>query len=80
MRIMAFGQGQIVHVGVEVMVALGTTVLGVRQKNVAWSAGKRFSQIMQGAGNGSKPVCTVLAQRARPPFIVTAAPYKFWFW
>ena len=75
---MAFGQGQIVHVGVEVMVALRAVVCRIRENDIAWSAGKGVSQIMQGAGNGSKPVCTMFAQRTRPSFIVAAAPYKFW--
>jgi len=36
MRIMAFGQCQIVHVRIEVMVALGAAVLRVCENNIAW--------------------------------------------
>ena len=42
------------------MIALGTTVLRVRQNDIAWSAGNRVSQIVQSSGSGSKPVCTGL--------------------
>ncbi len=79
MRIMAFGQRQIVHVRVEVMVALVTAVLGIHENNIAWSAGKRISQVMQGACDGAKPIRTVLAQRTWPSFIVATAPNKFRF-
>ena len=75
---MAFGQRQIVHVCVEVMVAVGTAVLRVRENNITWSASQRVSQIVQSAGNRSKPVGTVLAQRTGPPFIVAAASDKLW--
>ena len=60
------------------MVTLRTTVLGICENDVAWSAGKGVSQIMQGAGNDSKPVCTMFAKRTGTPFIIAAAPYKFW--
>jgi hypothetical protein len=75
---MAFGQRQIVHVRVKIMIALGTAVLGVFENDVAWSAGQGVSQIVQSAANRSKPVCTVLAYGTWPPFVVAAAPYKFW--
>ena len=78
MRIMAFGHGQIVHVRVEVMVALGTAVLGVFENDVARSSGKWVSQIVQSPANGSKSVGTALAQRTGPPFIVAAALHKPW--
>ncbi len=62
------------------MIALGTTVLRVRQNNIAWSAGNRVSQIVQSSGNGSKPVGIALAQRTGPPSIVAAASDKFGLW
>ena len=74
---MAFGQGQIVHIRVEVMIALRAAVLRVRENNIAGSARKGVSQIVQSPGNGSKPVGTALAQRAGPPFIVAATSDKF---
>ena len=80
MGIMAPGQSQIVHVGVEVMVALRATVCRIRENDIAWPAGKGVSHIMQGAHNSSKPVRTMFAQWTGTPFVVAAAPYKFWFW
>jgi len=77
---MAFGQCQIVHICIEVMVAFGTAVLGIHENNIAWAAGKQISQVMQGACDGAKPIRTVLAQRTWPPFIVAAAPNDFGFW
>ena len=77
---MAFRQGHVVHVRVEVMVALGAAVLRVREKDIAGSTHKGVSQIVQRPGNGSKPVGTALAQGTGPPFIVAAAPDKFGLW
>jgi len=77
---MTFGQSQIEHVGVEVMVALWTAVRRICENDIAWSAAKRVAQIVQGAADGSEPVCTMFTQWAGTPFIVSAAPNKFWFW
>jgi len=74
---MAFRQRQIVHICVEVMVALRTAVLRIRENDIAWSASQRVSQIVQSARNRSKPVGTALAQRTGPPFVVAAASDKF---
>jgi len=77
MGIMAFGQRQILHIGIEIAVALGTAVLGIAEDDVAWSAGKRVSQVMQSASDGPKPVGPVLAQRTCSPLIVAAASDNF---
>ena len=50
------------------------------ENNIAGPAGNRVANIMQDAADGSKSVCTMFAQRAGTPFIVSAAPNKFWFW
>jgi hypothetical protein len=62
------------------MVALRATVCRICENDIAWSAGKRVANIMQGAADGSEPVCAMFAQRAGTPFIVSAATDKFWFW
>ena len=49
----------------------------VCENDIAWPAGKRVANIMQGAADGSEPVCTVFAQRAGAPFIVSASLDKF---
>jgi len=58
---MTSGQSQIEHVGVKVMVALRAAVCRVGENDIAGSAGKRVAQIMQGAADGSEPVCTMFA-------------------
>ncbi|KPL23764.1 MAG: hypothetical protein AMJ75_05400 [Phycisphaerae bacterium SM1_79] len=80
MGIMASRQGHVVHVRIEVMVALRAAMLRVRENNIAGLARKGVSQIVQRPGNGSKPVGLALAQRAGPPFIVATAPDKFGLW
>jgi hypothetical protein len=77
---MTFGQSQIEHVGVEVMVALRAAMCRICENDIAGPAGKRVANIMQGTADGSKPVCAMFAQWAGTPFIVSAAPNKFWFW
>ena len=62
------------------MVALRAAMCRVCENDVAWPAGKRVANIVQGAADSSKPVCAMFAQWAGTSFIVSAAPDKFWFW
>ena len=56
MRVMAVGQSQIGHVGVEVVIAVPTAVLRVGDVQLAGPAADRVAQIMQLAGRGPQSV------------------------
>jgi hypothetical protein len=73
MRVMALGQGQVVHVGVEIGVAAGTAMLGVVYLKLARSAGDRIAQVMQLAGGGAKAISAPLALRAATTRVIAAS-------
>jgi hypothetical protein len=72
-RVMAFRQSEIVHVGVEVDVAPGTAMLRVRDEQIAGSAADSVSQIVQRPNDNPKPIGSVAAQRTRLTLVVAAA-------
>jgi len=73
-RVVALRQGQVVHVRVEIEVALGTAMLRVGDANIAGAAGGRVSQIMERPADGAQPIGPVSALRAGPAPVIAAAP------
>jgi len=71
---MRLGQGEVVHVGVEIDVAPGTTMLRVRDMHITGAFGDGVSKIMQCALDGAKPVCAATALRAGSALVIAAAP------
>jgi hypothetical protein len=80
MGITAFGQRQIIHVGIEVAVASGTAVLGIYNDQVTGVPRKGIAQVVQRPFDRPQTIRTLLAQRTGASLIVAAAPYKFRFW
>ncbi len=76
---MAFGHCQIVHIGVEVAVAVRAAVLRVGNDQISGPSGERDSQIVQPAGANTKAIGTVLAVWTGSALKVAAALYKFRF-
>jgi hypothetical protein len=77
MGIMAFRQGQVIHVRIEITIALGTAVLRIGNHNVLRSARERVSQVVQRSRADTQPIGAVLAVRTGPPFVVSATRYNF---
>src|SRR5208283_100563 len=72
-RVVALGQCQIVHVGVEPTVAAGAVVLGIDPVQVARSARTRISQLVQNPPGDMPSGAGPLAIRAAPPRIIATA-------
>jgi len=78
--IVALRQGQVVHVGVEVAVALGAAMLGVRDMNIAGPPRSRISQIMERPLGGPHTIGPPPTLRAGPPTVIAAAPDRLGLW
>jgi hypothetical protein len=61
MSVMTFGQCKVVHVGIEVVVALGTAVLGIGDNDVSRPTADWVAHVVKIAGDGAKPVRTAAA-------------------
>jgi D-arabinose 1-dehydrogenase-like Zn-dependent alcohol dehydrogenase len=68
--VVAAGIGQVGHVGVEILAALGAEMLRVDQDNVARSAGEGVAQIVESAACDVVAVGAMSAVWAGPPAIV----------
>ena len=78
MRVMAVGQSQIGHVGVEVVIAVPTAVLRVGDVQLAGPAADRVAQIMQLAGRGPQSVGAARAAWTDSPGEVPRASNDAW--
>ena len=71
--VVALGQGQVRHVRVEVALALTAVMLRIRNDNIPGPLGNRIAQIVERPLQGSMPVATPLALRARAVGGISAA-------
>jgi hypothetical protein len=72
-RVMCPGQGQVRHLGVEILAAFGAMMDGIGEMNVVRTAGSQISHIMQHASRPTIPVGTVPTPRAGLSSEVSAA-------
>jgi hypothetical protein len=77
---MAFGQRQVIHLGIEVAVASGTAVLGIYNDQVTGMSRKAIAQVVEGPFDRTQAVRTLSAQRTGASLVVAAAPYQSRFW
>jgi hypothetical protein len=77
--LVVFGHSQIVHIRVEVAIAVRAAVLRVGNNQISGPSGERVSQIVQPAGANTKVIGAVLAVWTGPALIVAAALDKFRF-
>jgi hypothetical protein len=68
--VVAAGFGQVGHVGVEILAALGAVVLRVDQDDVAWSSGEGIAQVVEGATCQAVAVGAMAASRAGPLAVI----------
>jgi hypothetical protein len=71
--VMALGQGQVVHVGVEIAVAAEAAMLGMADVKFAGPAEDRIAQVMQPAEGGAKAIGASLALGAQAAAVVAAS-------
>ena len=71
--VVALGQGQVRHVGVEVGVALGAVVLRVGELDVARPLKHQVAQVVQRPLDGPTAIATPTARRTWSPQIVATA-------
>src|SRR3972149_3535637 len=78
MGVLALGESQVVHVGVEAPPAGRALVLGVGQVNVQGSAAACIAQVVQDPPGCSKATSLLPAERTTPPPVVPASPLHPW--
>ena len=71
-RVVGLRQAQIVHVGIEIDIALGTAMLRVRDVNIARAPGERRSQIMERPLGAPEPIAPPPAPRTAAPAVIAA--------
>jgi hypothetical protein len=71
--VVALGQGHVIHVGVEVRVALRAAMLGVREVNLARASGDRVSKIVELPRDGAEAVGIAAALGTRATPVVAAS-------
>ncbi len=72
-------QGEIRHVGVEVLLATRAEMLREPDVEIHWSFRSRVAHVVEDSFHPSVAVSAVVADRACPPFVVTAAFDDLWF-
>jgi hypothetical protein len=75
--VVALGQGEIIHVGIEIAVAVGTAMLGISNHNITGPAAEGVSQVVQNPCDRTQPIGTVFASRTSAASIVPATPDNF---
>src|SRR3990172_7894774 len=78
MGVLALGESQVVHVGVEAPPAGRALVLGVGQVNVQGPAATRIAQVVQDPPGCSKATSPLPAERTTPPPVIPAPPLEPW--
>src|SRR3972149_1838192 len=78
MGVMALGESQVVHVGVEASPAGRALVLGVGQVNVQGPAAARIAQVVQDPPGRPKATSLLPAERTTPPPVIPAPPLDPW--
>jgi hypothetical protein len=71
--VVAVGQGQVEHVRVEIVVAMGTAVLRVGYVQVAGSAAERIAQVVQGSLRRPQAIGAAAALKTGATWIVAGA-------
>ena len=69
------GCGEVGGVGVEVLAAAGTVMLGSEDDEIAGPAGERVAEVVESSADEPVAVGTLATTRARPPAVVAASGY-----
>jgi len=72
--VVTLGQGEVIHVGIEIAVAVGTAMLGISNHNITGPAAEGVSQVVQNSCDRTQPIGTVFASRTSATSIVPATP------
>jgi len=72
-RVVALGQGQILHVGVELKATSEAMMLRIGELNILWSTGDGIAQIVQPPDHRAKSISASSALRASSPRIAPTA-------
>ena len=74
MRVVTLGKRQIIHVGIEVSVAMATTMLRINNVQITWPTRYGIAQIMQRSLGGTQPRRTA-PTRGTPAMFVIATTF-----
>jgi hypothetical protein len=72
--VVALGQGEVIHVGIEIAVAVGTAMLGISNHNITGPAAERVSQVVQNSCDRTQPIGAAFTSRTSAASIVPATP------
>ena len=77
--VVALGQGEVIHVGIEIAVTVGTAMLGISNHNVTGPAAEGVSQVVQKSCDRTQPIGAAFTSWTSAASIVPATPHNLGF-